>query len=60
MRGKLANGKVVGLEKVTRRDFLKVGGAGLAGTVPLGVPGCGPFEGDGGQQQGGGGGSKVF
>ena len=45
---------------ISRRDFLRAGGAGLAGTVLLGATGCGLFEG-GGQQQGGGGGeSKVF
>src|SRR5919202_1791079 len=33
---------------LSRKDFLKVGGAGLAGTALLGVPGCG-----GGEQSGG-------
>ena len=33
---------------LSRRDFLKVGGAGLAGAALLGVPGCG-----GGEQSGG-------
>lgn len=59
-RGKLGNERVLDLKRVTRRDFLKVGGAGLAGTVLLGAPGCGLFEGGGQQQEGGGGGSKVF
>jgi multiple sugar transport system substrate-binding protein len=35
--------------KLSRRDFLKVGGTGLAGAALLGAAGCG-----GGQQQGGG------
>lgn len=53
---------VLDLKRVTRRDFLKLGGTGLAGTVLLGATGCGLFGGSGGQQQsgGGGGGSKVF
>jgi multiple sugar transport system substrate-binding protein len=34
---------------ISRRDFLKVGGAGLAGAALLGAAGCG-----GGQQEGGG------
>src|SRR5829696_4596684 len=40
---------------MSRRDFLKLGGAGLAGAALLGTAGCGSvFE--GGQQGGGGGG----
>ena len=50
----------VDLRRLSRRDFLKAGGAGLAGTVLMGAAGCGVFEGGGGQEQGGGGGSKVF
>jgi oligopeptide transport system substrate-binding protein len=47
--------------RMSRRSFLKTGGAGLAGTMLLGTAGCGVFEQGGGQQQGGGGGgSKVF
>ncbi|HJQ28093.1 MAG TPA: ABC transporter substrate-binding protein, partial [Rubrobacter sp.] len=43
---------------ITRRDFLKLGGTGLAGVALLGVAGCGSvFEGG---QQGGGGGSHKF
>ena len=41
--------------RLSRRDFLKVGGAGLAGTALLGAAGCG-----GGQQQGGGPTRVVF
>jgi multiple sugar transport system substrate-binding protein len=36
-------------KRLSRRDFLKVGGTGLAGAALLGTAGCG-----GGQQQGGG------
>lgn len=35
--------------RTSRRDFLKVGGAGLAGAALLGIAGCG-----GGERQGGG------
>jgi oligopeptide transport system substrate-binding protein len=38
---------------ITRRDFLKMGGAGLAGAALLGTAGCGVF------QQGGGGGQGA-
>jgi multiple sugar transport system substrate-binding protein len=38
-----------GPRRLSRRDFLKVGGTGLAGAALLGTAGCG-----GGQQQGGG------
>ena len=41
--------------RLSRRDFLKVGGAGLAGATLLAVAGCG-----GGQQQGGGHTRLVF
>lgn len=41
---------------ISRRDFLKIGGTGLAGAALLGTAGCGVFEGDGGQGNGGGGG----
>ena len=44
----------VGARRVSRRDFLKIGGAGIAGAALLGVAGCG--GGGGGGQQGGGGG----
>ncbi len=46
--------RTVGL---TRRDFLKISGAGLAGAALLGVAGCG--GGGGGQQGGGGGGGDT-
>jgi oligopeptide transport system substrate-binding protein len=39
---------------MSRRDFLKIGGTGLAGATLLGaVPGCGIFQQDGGGQGGG-------
>ena len=49
-----AGGGATGALQITRRDFLKIGGTGLAGAVLLGTAGCGVFE--GGQQGGGGGG----
>lgn len=44
---------------VSRRDFLKVGGAGLAGAALLGVAGCGGGGGTGGSGGGGGGGGST-
>src|ERR687893_589847 len=44
--------RVRGIGPINRRDFLRLGGAGLAGATLLGVAGCG-----GGEQVGGGGGS---
>lgn len=43
--------------EITRRKFLKVGGAGLAGAALLGAAGCGG-GGDSGQQGGGGNGGE--
>lgn len=48
------------LKRLSRRDFLKMGGTGLAGAALLGTAGCGVFQGEGGQQGGGGGGSKTI
>ena len=45
-----------GVIRLSRRDFLKIGGAGLVGASLLGVAGCGGGGGGGGQQGGGGGG----
>jgi oligopeptide transport system substrate-binding protein len=42
--------------QISRRDFLKIGGTGLAGATLLGTAGCGVFSGSGGG--GGGGGSS--
>lgn len=44
----------------SRRDFLKMGGAGLAGATLLGTAGCGVFDQGGGQNGGGGGGDKSI
>src|SRR5829696_7300708 len=41
-----------GTNQISRRNFLKISGAGIAGAALLGVAGCG-----GGEQQGGGGSS---
>jgi oligopeptide transport system substrate-binding protein len=48
-------GKVLVGTQISRRDFLKAGGVGLAGATLLGtLPGCGVFKQGGGGQQGGG------
>ena len=52
-------GETPGAMRITRKDFLKIGGTGLAGAALLGTAGCGVFEGGGGEQGGGGGGSSV-
>ncbi|MDP8949448.1 MAG: ABC transporter substrate-binding protein [Actinomycetota bacterium] len=47
--------------QISRRDFLKMSGAGLTGAVLLGVAGCGGGgEIQGGQGGGGGGGNNIF
>src|SRR5215212_7760045 len=43
---------------MSRRDFLKISGTGLAGAAMLAVPGCGVFGGSGGGGGGGGGGGS--
>ena len=48
--------RVRGIGPINRRDFLKLGGAGLAGATLLGVAGCGGGEQVGGGGSGGGGG----
>jgi peptide/nickel transport system substrate-binding protein len=48
--------KPLGAVRISRRDFLKISGAGLVGASLLGVAGCGGDGGGGGQQGGGGGG----
>lgn len=47
-----------GAIRVSRRDFLKIGGTGLVGAALLGTAGCGVFQQQGGQQGGGGGGES--
>jgi simple sugar transport system substrate-binding protein len=47
-------GEQVNKESLSRRDFLKAGGAGLVGAALLGAAGCGRGETDGGQGGGGG------
>jgi oligopeptide transport system substrate-binding protein len=57
---RLGTGETPGAIPITRRDFLKIGGTGLAGAALLGAAGCGVFEqGGGGEEGGGGGGSSV-
>ncbi|HET6688941.1 MAG TPA: hypothetical protein VFG82_06190, partial [Rubrobacter sp.] len=48
--------KVLGGTQFSRRDFLRIGGTGLAGATLLGTAGCGIFQQSGGGQQGVGGG----
>jgi oligopeptide transport system substrate-binding protein len=48
-----------GAIRISRRDFLKIGGTGLAGAALLGTAGCSVFQQGGGQQQGGGGNSVA-
>ena len=53
---KIRPGKGLGGTQISRRDFLKISGTGLAGATLLGTAGCGVFSGSGGG--GGGGGSS--
>src|SRR5687768_5278863 len=39
----------VGKRRISRRDFLRLGGAGLAGAAMLGASGCGGQQGGGGK-----------
>jgi oligopeptide transport system substrate-binding protein len=55
---RLGTGETPGAIRITRRDFLKIGGTGLAGAALLGAAGCGVFE-QGGQEGGGGGAKSV-
>ena len=56
----LGRGETPGATRITRRDFLKIGGTGLAGATLLGAAGCNVFQqGGGGQQGGDGGGGSV-
>src|SRR5215211_8458813 len=50
---RLGTGETPGAIRITRRDFLKIGGTGLAGAALLGAAGCGVFE-QGGEEGGGG------
>ena len=52
-----AMAKPLDLKRLSRRDFIKLSGSGVAGAVLLGTAGCGVFEGgQGGNGSGGGGG----
>jgi len=44
------------LKRLSRKDFLRLGGAGMAGAAMLGTAGCGVFGGSQGGNGGGGGG----
>src|ERR671910_1570954 len=48
-----------GATRLTRKDFLKIGGTGLAGVTLLGTAGCGVFQ-QGSEEGGGGGGGKSI
>ncbi|MGI8651036.1 MAG: ABC transporter substrate-binding protein [Rubrobacter sp.] len=52
--------EVRGIRGLSRRDFLKLSGVGVAGVSMFGVAGCGGGETIGGQQGGGEGGGTVF
>jgi oligopeptide transport system substrate-binding protein len=54
-------GETPGATRISRRDFLKIGGTGLAGAALLGTAGCGNiFGGEQGGTGGGGGGAKAI
>jgi oligopeptide transport system substrate-binding protein len=55
---RIRSGKVLVGTQISRRDFLKISGTGLAGATLLGTAGCGVFSGSGGGGGGGGGSSK--
>jgi oligopeptide transport system substrate-binding protein len=56
---RLVMGQTSGATRITRKDFLKMGGTGLAGAALLGTAGCGSIF--GGEQGGtGGGGGKSI
>jgi oligopeptide transport system substrate-binding protein len=56
----LGTGETPGATRITRRDFLKIGGTGLAGATLLGTAGCGSIFGGEQGGTGGGGGSKAI
>src|SRR5215212_8755217 len=58
---RLGTGETPGATRITRRDFLKIGGTGLAGATLLGTAGCGSLFGgeQGGTGGGGGGGNSI-
>ncbi|MDQ3236814.1 MAG: hypothetical protein M3Q54_04635, partial [Actinomycetota bacterium] len=47
------------LKRLSRKDFLRLGGAGVAGAAMLGTAGCGVFEGGQGGDGGGAGSSTL-
>ena len=48
------------LKRLSRKDFLRLGGAGVAGAAMLGTAGCGVFSGGGSGNGGGGGGGNSI
>jgi oligopeptide transport system substrate-binding protein len=58
---RLGTRETPGATRITRRDFLKIGGTGLAGATLLGTAGCGSiFGGEQGGTGGGGGGTQAI
>jgi hypothetical protein len=58
---RLGTVETLGATRITRRDFLKIGGTGLVGATLLGTAGCGSiFGGEQGGTGGGGGGSNAI
>lgn len=49
----------LGVTRISRRNFLKISGAGIAGAALLGVAGCGGGSQSGGNGGGGGGGNSL-
>jgi oligopeptide transport system substrate-binding protein len=57
---RLVMGEMSGATRITRKDFLKIGGTGLAGAALLSTAGCGSiFGGEQGGTGGGGGGKSI-
>jgi oligopeptide transport system substrate-binding protein len=58
-KASLERAKTPGAVRITRHDFLRIGGSGLAGAALLGTTGCGIFR-QGGEQEGGSGDQNAF
>jgi oligopeptide transport system substrate-binding protein len=56
---RLVIGQTSGATRITRKDFLKMGGTGLAGAALLGTAGCGSIFGGEEGGTGGGGGKSI-
>lgn len=61
LKGGYANSRGLGIARgVSRRDFLKMGGVGLAGIAAFGASACGGGSSQGGSSSGGGGGGEEY